>query len=171
LDEEYVACFVECTSIGSANFDDIKREKVREILKLKPALGTKLAEQIKSFDLGKTGNVGMERTRRISLKLARGHAAFELGEPLLNDSSLLSIGLLATMDQEERNAFEKPPESPFLPETGSRLLQKLVEQGKTEWIIVQPERYRYHISDFGGTIVVRIVLSEYLTIGAAWNLD
>lgn len=32
MDEEYIACLIECVLIGSANVDHIERQKVRRIL-------------------------------------------------------------------------------------------------------------------------------------------
>jgi hypothetical protein len=38
LDEEYVACLVECARIGSVKSDHVQRAEIKQILERKPAL-------------------------------------------------------------------------------------------------------------------------------------
>lgn len=50
MDEEYIACLIECVLIGSANVDHIERHKVRRILSKKPALAARLRQSRRVID-------------------------------------------------------------------------------------------------------------------------
>ena len=101
------------------------------------------------------------------LKLARGHAVFELSEIFRDDPDSVGIVPLSTLSLAERERFEGPPSGiSGWREVASRAMQRavIVTMGHEssviypEWISVQPGRYRFLA--FEST--VRIVLSEYL---------
>src|SRR5262249_30876896 len=73
LDEEYVACLVECAAVGSTNPDIMSRDVVRRILNRSPALRARL-EQARRIVNGVSYFVP-EKTRvdNIVAKLARAH--------------------------------------------------------------------------------------------------
>ena len=79
LDEEYVAVLVDCALVGSTTPSDNHREKVRKILSRQPALAT-LVEQGRTASSadGIMFDANIPRVENVVLKLARGHAAFEL---------------------------------------------------------------------------------------------
>jgi hypothetical protein len=60
--------------------------------------------------------------------------------------------------------FEAPPQATGWPEAGSRAMQLLVVAGfqvmGPDWVVVQPERYRYLVST-NSFVLVRIAVSEY----------
>jgi hypothetical protein len=115
-------------------------------------------------------NVETERVMNVALKLARGHAAFELNEPQLDNPSNLDILPFTFMTSGVRQDFEASPDSSIWPEVGSRAMQRLVvnEPGTSSWIIVQPGKYRY-LTSVGNGVVVRIVFSEYLACQVVWG--
>jgi hypothetical protein len=106
------------------------------------------------------------------LKLARGHASYELGEPQLNQPMSLNFAPLDTLSPEARDDFESPPSPTAWPEVGSRAMQRLIEEeGAVDWpgwVVVQSGRYRYSASIGEGT-VIRIVISEYLAGEVTWG--
>lgn len=113
-----------------------------------------------------------ERVRRVVMKLARGHSAFELNEPQLDEPATYNVCPLVLLSEAERAAFESVPgELALWPEVGSRAMMRLVEgqdMGPGGWIIVQPGRYRY-MTTVGDGVVVRMVLSEYLGCEVVWD--
>lgn len=173
-DEEYVACLVECVLSGSGEPDQVEREKIKRILRRKPALAARLRNARQETSAGTSFMVETERVQNVVLKLARGHAAFELNEPQLDDPSNLSFLPFPSMDPTTRERFEAPfSQSGSLavwPEVGSRAMQRLVnvETGASAWIPAQPGRYRY-LTSLDGEVAVRIVIGEYLACEVNWS--
>jgi hypothetical protein len=112
------------------------------------------------------------RVRRIVEKNARGHALFELGEPMLTTPSETWFKPLCSMSLPERESFEHPPRErgvDVLPELGCRLMTRIAEQGmENDWVVVQDGVYRYRI-DYVGCISVKSVLYEYLATEVRWR--
>jgi hypothetical protein len=109
--------------------------------------------------------------RKVTSKLAQGHAAFELSEPMFRDPDRLEVFPLPQLSEEERRSFESVPADPYWPEVGSRAMIRMAAGGPDVvdgWILVQPGRYRYLTSAADG-ILIRIVLSEYLACEAIWD--
>jgi len=172
LDEEYVACLIECVVTGTVHADGINREKVKRILRQKPLLGSKLSQARKERKKGVYFDVETDRIKNVVLKLARGHAAFELNEPQLDEPSSLVFIPFPFMSQKDLKDFETTRGSPISiwPEVGSRAMQRLMvnSPGSSMWIPIQPGRYRYLASVDDG-LVIRMVVSEYLACEVAWN--
>lgn len=169
LDEEYVACLVECTLTGSTGLNRIKRNKIRRILERKPALMSRIFKAHRKDPEGTSFNVEMDRVRNVVLKLARGHAAFELNEPLLDDPSSLTFAPFFFTAPDVREHFKAPPRPSIWPEVGSRAMQRLVlnDTLTSKWITVQPARYSY-LTSTGDKIIVRMIISEYLVCEVVW---
>jgi hypothetical protein len=72
LDEEYVACAIQCAKIGSTAPEKTDRRKIKRILQKKPVLADSLA---KCLRVDNDGNVSFDfdpsRLQRVILKLAR----------------------------------------------------------------------------------------------------
>ena len=170
LDEEYLACLIECSLSGTTSPKAIRRKKIRSILQRKPALASKVCQVCQQTTGGIAFSAEMPRVRNVILKLARGHSIYELNEPRLDDPAHLVFIPLSSMDSESRANFEVSPRSSVFPEVGSRGSQRLVvnDPGVSLWIIVQPERYRY-LAFVDDRIIIRIVISEYLACEIAWN--
>lgn len=141
--------------------------------KLKSALAA-LIESSRRED--GTGTVFWEadisRVRNVVLKLARGHAAYECSEPLLEEPERVSFVPLVALSGEQRQSFETAPTETIWPEIGSRTFCRAVIVNSEVmfddgWQIVQPGRYRYLVYH-SGPIAVRFVLSEYLACEVVW---
>lgn len=109
------------------------------------------------------------------LKLARGHALYNLSDLKAEEPESFWMKPLVLMGQEERSGFETLPEQKIFPEIGSRAFLRgalLTEHGvrppPLEWIEVQKGRYRYATAYTIG-LTVRIVLSEYLACEVCWD--
>ena len=169
LDEEYCACLVECAFCGSTRPDDIERDVIRQILKKKPLLGKRLkcAHTVCGTDTYFAADE--PRVSRVLLKLARGHVAYEQGQPLLGEPLDMHAMPLVSMTSEIRGRFEEPPALTVLPEVASRALQRaaLSSTRVADWIVVQPGRYRY-LTWVGDITLVRLVIREYLACEVRW---
>ncbi len=174
LDEEYTACLIECALAGSASPEDLQRQKIKRILSKRPALASRFSEARQQTLWGETSfAVESDRVSKVAVKLARGHAAFELIEPQREEPASVRVIPLLLMTAQDREDFESPPASGtsqsfgILPEVGSRAMQRLVG-GTRSWIVVQPKRYRYLTSIEAG-VIARMVLSEYLACEVRWE--
>ena len=76
LDEEYVACLIECAKFGATDSEQLEREKIRKTLTRKPALLRKVRITQRSKNDVAWFEPEFNRVERIVVKLARGHAAF-----------------------------------------------------------------------------------------------
>jgi hypothetical protein len=174
LDEEYFACLVECARTGSA--ETVERPKVRRILDDRPALSARLKQARTVSENGEVSHsFEGERIERVVLKLARGHAAYELSEQQCGDPSHFMAVPIHTLSADTRSHFEEVPTSSAWPEVGTRAMQRIavlaawnttVDYG---WIEVQPKRYRYFAVADGAQIMVRIVVGEYLACEVIWG--
>jgi len=170
-DEEYMACFLECVLTGTTELERLRRTKVQKALRHSP----KLAKRIQASGRVDSGGTlvwdpDIQRVERVVLKLARGHALYELGSPYLEAPETVSYIPLIAMNAADREQFESGPKLWGWPEIGSRAFLRAagVEPyaGRADnWVSVQDGRYRYAVEDGDW---VRIVLSEYLACTVAW---
>ena len=179
LDEEYLACVLECTVAGSVNPEKIEREKISQLLRSNPRLVAMFEGAEQSVDGQIQWQVDTARVQNVLLKLARGHIAYEMNDPRLDEPSLFKFKPLMTMGVEERRAFESEPTedvsyAPLWPEICSRAMQRLliVEGGVYEegWLTVQDGRYRFRIfQPECASVGVRLVIREYLACEVVWE--
>ena len=115
-----------------------------------------------------------DRVRNVVLKLARGHAAYELSLPQLDEPEEVTFGPFLGMSESDRADFENAGLGQLRgwPEIGSRAFLRACGASPSQnpegpWIVVQPGRYRYSVDEPGG-IVVRIVLADYLACRVRW---
>jgi hypothetical protein len=171
-DEEYVACLIDCVVSGSIDPERMRRNKVKRILGAKPALASRLSGASRKTASGIAIDPEMSRVRRVVLKMARGHASYDLSEPQLEGPSAIVIAPLHLLAEADRETFERPIGSAKLagcPEVGSRAMQRLVDgdPGSSLWLVIQPGRYRY-MTSMGGGLAVRMVIGEYLACEVVW---
>ena len=183
-DEAYLACLIESAIAGSTNPDDIRRPSVAEILRRTPALRARL-EAAKSSVNGHTQfNVEPERIRNVVLKLARGHAAFELSQVCREEPASIWWYPFPLMTDAERDDFDASHVIETFGEIGSRQSQRLFitqvsltsatgEQSMlglviNDWLDVQDGCYRYLAIDDEGEIKIKIVIREYLACEVTW---
>jgi hypothetical protein len=184
LDEAYVACLIESVIAGSTDPDDITRPGVANMLRRTPALRARI-EAAKSSTDGQTQfNVEPERIRSVVLKLARGHAAFELSQVCREEPASIWWYPLPLMTDAQRDNFDASHVVQMFGEVGSRGLQRLLvtqisltsangEESMlnlliNDWLDVQEGCYRYLAIDDGGEIKVKIVIREYLACEVTW---
>lgn len=170
LDEEYLACLIECARAGSVEQARAGRSKIARILGRKPALECRLAAVRRETNDGVLWRPEDERVRNVIVKLARAHVAYEQNEPQLDEPASIAIIPLCAMTNEVRDEFEASPNTGYWPEVGSRAMHRMImrAEGDYPWIKVQPGRYRYLVAT-GPGILVRMVIAEYLAAEITWD--
>ncbi len=186
LDEEYVACLIESIVAGSVDPVAIRRKSIAKKLKENVSLYSRIATGMSQSNGQTFFQVESERVRNIALKLARGHAAFELGLPFRSQPIHIQCEPLSTMSVEDLEQFESPQIPIIIDEVGSRSLQRLrvievtLQSDKGEkfthsyicndWIDVQDGRYRYLATSEPDGARVRIVIGEFLACDIKWSI-
>lgn len=173
-DEPYLACLIECIIVGSIDPARMKREKVRRILTSRPHFGAEVSAGRTQEGERIIWHPDRRRVNNVILKLARGHAAYELAAPMLDDPVSIATMPLHDLTEEQRRAFETVPEESVTgwPEIGSRAFPRTMVVGEeafldNDWQDVQPGSYRYLVMEAPTT--VRMVLSEYLACVVVWD--
>lgn len=175
-DEEYVAGFLGAVLSGSADPDAQVVERSARILRSNPALRLRIknAKQVERNLFGEE-TISWEpehsRLEKVLVKNARGHAFYEISEPMLEEPSKVRFRPLETLDKTQTAVFENVAwPNGFWPEVGSRMMTRFMtgEDLDEGWVIVQEGVYRYAVIQTGG-LLVRIVMREYLAAEIVWD--
>ena len=168
-DEEYVACLIECATVGSTDPDKVTRPKVARILREKLGLRRLIEASHREEDGGHLWVPDAPRVRTVIRKLGLGHALFELYEWPGEPQSIWSRPFPA-MSEEEISDFEENQTSGLYPEIGSQGFSRMMEDALGSgngWVLVQEGRYRFRAT-VGDRTVVRVVIGEYLAAELTW---
>jgi hypothetical protein len=183
-DEEYVACLIESAIVGTTDPSKFERSTVSKILSRSPALRARI-EKAKYFDGGRV-SFGIEeaRVRNVLLKLAKGHAVFELSMPFRDEPTTIWWSPLEQLPDQDQETFHSAHVTHLLGEVGSRGMQRqyvtqLRLQGEngegttmglivTDWVDVQEDVYRYLALHDTDGVKIRIVIREYLACEVTW---
>jgi len=170
LDEEYVACLLECIVSNSTTPEKLHRENIKRLLLERPLLAKRLNNAFKQEDGMTSFKIEYDRVRNVVEKVAKGHVLFEINE-LHRDHPLISVTPFPCFSETKIIEFERLPQPTVWPEVGSRSMHRLIigdASFSNGWIVVQPNRYRYAVlhSDH---IEVRMVFSEYLACVVIWK--
>lgn len=171
LDEEYFACLIECARNGTIDLEELERKKIRKILEQKPKLLKRIANEMEFNDGGIIFRYQEKRVKKIILKLARGHAAYENSELQLSEPECIRMKPIHTMSDRELTQFNSHVNY-LLPEVGSRAFQRIFTQNEKivrGWNTVQENKYTYSIcfGQFGFS--VKFVIWNYLTCEVIWR--
>ena len=172
-DEQYLACLISCVLAGSTEPSEMARSKISRILSETPLLRSRIEQSRVESQDAVHFNPEYNRVENVIIKLAKGHAVYELHEPHPEPPDSISIIPLALMAEADREAFETAHEGGILtwPEIGSRAMQRMVGIGMPPgypWIVVQEGLYRFRTSVDQG-ISVRLVINEYLAATVYWE--
>lgn len=171
LDEQYTACIIECARLCTIDLNSLERDKVIRILGNNPSLLQRIRESYIDIAEGTQFHIEYDRVNNIFMKLAQGHAVFDLNDPKLDQPDEFSTGLLSGLSNAEYRRFTSPSRLSLIPEIGSRaMLRVYIFEGMPhiEWITVQEGRYRYLVT-VEHNIIVRLIFSEYLWFEAIWH--
>jgi hypothetical protein len=185
-DEEYLACLIEAAVSGSTDPSAVRRSRIAKIFARSPELRMRIEAAKATTQSGVSFYPEAVRVERVLVKLATGHAAYELAQECRDQRASLWWLPIHLLSQEQREEFEAPDVVTTLGEIGSRgMLRlrvadiKLVSHAGAEinqqfylhdWVEVQPQRYRYLASDQGRTVCIRIVIGEYLAAEVYWQI-
>lgn len=176
LDEQYSACFLDCVICGGTGVSDQHRSNVKRILKDNPALRGRMKRAQKRDEADNLlWEPEADRIHNVVLKLAKGHAAYELCAQM-TEPIAVAFAPLPVLSDQDRSSFERiaGDKIDLWPEIGSRAFLRAFGKSPDRlpvsegWIVVQPDRYRYAVAETGG-VLVRIVLSEYLACEVVWE--
>ncbi len=174
LDEQYLACFLECAICGSTNPDEVTRDSVKQTLREQPKLVASIAASLSlSPDGTKIWKPDMDRVRNVVVKLARGHLDYELCLQEWRDPDVFEITPMPLMTPDQLEFFENPDPGPatLWPEIGSRAFLRMLPSGdkiNDDWQDIQDGRYRYLVGQTQGNFV-HIAISEYLACRVTWE--
>ncbi len=175
LDEQYFACFLECVVSGTTEPAKLSRNVIERTLTHSPALAVRIQAGHHSDPLGNpTWEPELDRLHTVALKLARGHAAFELSEPQLEPPDYFMCVPLPTLQAEQASTFLRPSNDRLAPwpEIGSRAFHRAIKSrppaDHDPWQVVQPGRYRYFVDQADG-VIVQFLVSEYLACRVIWK--
>ena len=183
-DEEYTACLIEAAFHGTTDPDKMRREQIAKTLSYQ----TSLRSQIESCKQEKDGEISFipdqVRIKNVLLKLAIGHAVYELSSVQRNEPNSFSFWPINSMSSEDKEDFELPHFLEICGEVGSRGLQRTMVVEITQqtpnglkksipflmndWLEVQENRYRYLAYESKTEIGVKIVIGEYLACNITW---
>ena len=176
LDEEYFTAFLASAIAGSTEPDPAQFRTAAGSLRRNPGLRARIGqsrqEQVNLWGQSEVlWKPESERVNRVLVKNAKGHVLYEIGESLLPEPSSIGMVPLSLLSRRARGQFEDVLSGAFLPEMGSRMLQRVVMDDLQPggWVDVQPDVYRYAVAQTGTEILVRIVLREYLAFEVAWT--
>lgn len=143
MDEQFLACFVECVICGSTDPSSVQRENVRRILRNNPQLAAQIqASLVADQSRCKVWTADMDRVRNVVIKLARGHLDCELSIQDWGEPDVIEIAPFPLMGQSQRDSFECPAPGPdvICPELGSRAFMRMLPSGDKVadgWLDVQ----------------------------------
>lgn len=174
LDEEYLACALECLIQGTTEIDKLSRQKVKNALDKNVSLKRRIEYSRGLFANDNEVKIGIEKHRlfKILMKLARGHIRFENSEHYYDEPTFFMHKLLKDMTTEEFKQFNEPIEREILPELGSRAFLKVILHNKSiysTWTTVQDGNYRYFVHPFRSGVIVRFIIFDFLACEAIWQ--
>lgn len=173
LDEEYLACLLECVLCGTTDPDLVQKEKIGKILKRKPKLRERLEKSKKVINGQTHFQSEVERIERVIKKLAQGHAKFENSETQFEEPYRVWFQPITLMTETESDDFFANEELTLIPEIGSRAFQRTMvdEMGipKAYWKEVQENNYSYSIAHVPSGLRIRILIRNYLVGEVIWE--
>ena len=174
LDEQYLACFIECVLCGTVEPSGLQRPKIKRIISENSSLSHRIGESKKTDGANKVDwQPEFDRIQNIVVKLGRGHVAYEF-YPKLEDPIEVRFAPLMQFTEQERRDFENITSGGLWPEIGGRAFYRACGEKPDHlvqidnWIVVQPGLYRFAVSETNN-IMVKMVLSEYLACTVLWN--
>ncbi len=176
-DEEYMIAFMGAVLSGSVEPDRQSHPTAKRILARNHQLRTRIGNARTTYETPQ-GEIGIhwqpeqDSIDRVILKNARGHAFFELGEPLTGAPKHVSSAPLCILPEAQRDEFEDICFGTInvWPEVGSRMMTRLCtgQDLRGGWIMVQDGLYRYLVGQVDG-VVVRTVIWNYLATEVYWE--
>jgi len=174
-DEEYLLAFLGSVLAGSTDPEKQVHGNAARVLTRNPSLRARIESarselQTSSGEKRIIWKPEVERIDRVLLKNARGHAIFEIGEPMLEPPAYVRSAPLEALTVEQRAGFEGIDFGPGWPEVGSRMTSRMLTRQDLAngWVVVQEGLYRYAVMQTSA-ILVKAVLFGYLATEILWE--
>jgi hypothetical protein len=183
-DEAYVACLLGSAMCGSADPDHVTHASARKLLRRWPSLRARLENARFMYEGNVVFGVEMDRLNRILIKLARGHARYELGVPFCDEPSGYFWKPRGQFSAEDCEEFESLEVIGPIDGVGNRQVQRFKvlqlelqspsgEKKSTgivinDWLDVQDGNYSYQVRETPGSVEVRMVIMGYLAAQVSW---
>ena len=183
-DEEYLIAFLGSALSGSTRPDPDRFPKAAGILTRSPLLANRInrSRTVQTKLWGDTEirwKPERDRIERVMVKNARGHVFYEIGQPMLEQPSQVSVYPIQAMTAQQIDQFEHIPPLTVAPEVGSRMMQRILVavplsgyyfgDALDGWLHVQDDVYRYTVVQKSGQVLVRTVIYEYLASEVTWD--
>lgn len=174
-DEAYMVAFLSSAMAGTTDPEKQVIPSAKRILEKSQPLRAEITRCASYTTIGGEERLvwkpDIERVKNVVIKNARGHAFFEIGEPIMHAPASVGIVPLASLTPEQRDQFEETGWGGSWPEVGSRMMTRMVTgQDLTEhgWVVVQEGVYRYSVAQTG-LMTVKSVMYEYLGTEVYWD--
>ena len=160
-DEQYLACVLEVAACGSIDPAELERESIARTLVARPALRAMIGADFTSEG---TLQINVDRVHRVIEKTARGLWTYETSVPWVDETASVGFLPLGSLDEPRRRAFLTVAGGDLLPEVGSRLMFRIIEDWHlaNRWQVVQADRFAYAIETGRGGDRVKMLLRGYL---------
>ncbi len=157
-----MACLLEVAACGTADLGRLERASIARTLAVRPALAARLAAALDPSE----GSVDVEhdRVRRVVEKVGRGLWTFETASNSEGATTTSTYAPIAACELWTIEAFEALAPLDLLPEVGSRLMIRVLEEWgmQNRWQVVQPRRFAYAIEAGSSDHCVKMVFRDYL---------
>ena len=167
LDEEYIACIIECARCKSTQICDLERLKVRQILLKQKNLYDKIKRDNGANDIN--------RMKNVVTKLSICHLLFETNTLVEHNPDYFNFFFRDNVSIDKIDNFNKVNEIYIMPEISrcydNILLMDSGEKLFYNWVTVQEGQYRYLCEYAEEMYVVKIVISEYAYFEIRWKDD
>lgn len=176
-DEEYTSAFLSAVLSGSTDPDLQKiatgKRVFTENKKLRARIEkSKIEYETQSGSSNIVWRPEIKRIENVVLKNSRGHAYFELGEPLMEKPNFVSLAPIPSMSKSSKAQYFGTLSSPSgWGEVGSVWMNRLMVTANWDeygFLEVQPDVYGFRIDTDSG-ISIKTVLHNYLATEVVWN--
>lgn len=120
LDEEYVACLIECLKSNSFDLNNFERNSIKKSLQYNDSLLTRIIESSEVIEGVLKIKIEEERLLNVLIKLIKGHLLYEFNLPIIEEKINISYFNLNDLNDEERTVFESLIPIKNIPEIGCR---------------------------------------------------
>lgn len=161
-DEEYLACLLEVAACGTSDVGGLERISIGRTLAARPPLLARLAAALDPSEA--SVDVEHDRVRRVVEKVGRGLWTFETAAGSDEATTRSAYAPIGECDASMIEAFEALAPLDLLPEVGSRLMLRVIEEWGLQnlWQVVQPRRFAYAIEAGSAEPCVKMVFRDYL---------
>lgn len=169
LDEEYIAYWIDMALFKKRDIETERYKKALRVLEKRPSLKKRILGS-NLFGQNELLPIEEDKFENVLFKLASGHVLYKQNNPQYEKPTSIKWNFLDSFDNKERSSFENTPKMDVYPEVGSRTVIMINSSGEIcyQWEIVQNSMYRYIVADVDNSVIVKLVLSEFIACEIIW---